>query len=114
MAAPGRRKVLRVTARAAQEIRSALAERGLDPRLPLRIELPGEDDEGFRWVFRFGDEERPGDSVVVAAGLKIRLDPVTAERLDGCELDFVDSTMNRGFVMREPAGHEPPEDGMAV
>ena len=106
--------MLRVTARAAQEIRSALAERGLDPRMPLRIELPGEDAEGFRWVFRFGDDERPGDELVVSSGLKIRLDARTAARLEGCELDYVDSTMNRGFVMREPGGHEPPGDGIAV
>lgn len=106
--------MLTVTARAAQEIRSALAERGMDPRMPLRIELPGEDAAGFRWVFRFGDEERPGDQVVLTSGLRIRLDAATCERLDGCELDYVDSTMNRGFVMREPGGLVPPGDGMAV
>lgn len=106
--------MLRVSARAAQEIRSALAERGLDPRMPLRIELPGEDAEGFRWVFRFGDEERPDDQLVVTSGLKIRLDPAAAARLEGCELDYLDSTMNRGFVMREPGGTEPGPDGMAV
>lgn len=101
-----------VTPAAAEEIRRVLREQGLDPRTTLRIELPGEDDEGFRWVFRFGDEGRAGDLGFETEGLRIRLDPGTAARLERCQLDFLESTMNRGFLMRGVREDEAPPDGV--
>ncbi len=87
--------ILHVTADAAAELGKALAEAGpgegvrlqVSPRFQVQLTL---------------DEERPGDYVVEASGVRFLMDRGSAKRGSGITLGFEQKGMNKGFTIDNP------------
>jgi iron-sulfur cluster assembly protein len=68
----------------------------------LRIKVIGGGCSGFRYEFAF-DINKAEDIIENAHGIKVIIDPKTALYMAGSRLDFVDSLMDSGFKINNPA-----------
>lgn len=48
------------------------------------------------------DEPRQDDQVIESMGVKVLVDPGSAQHLDGIQVDYVDSMMGGGFKITNP------------
>ena len=70
----------------------------LGPRLSTEIE--GSNGSGPSLLLQFVDSAGPNDEVVVASGgLRLYLDPVVSELVDGRVLDRTDDTSGSGYTL---------------
>jgi len=62
-------------------------------------------------------DQRPGDTVIDAAGFKVYVDEESAERMDGATVDWVETVHGGGFQVEnpnyKPVGSEPPSGELA-
>ena len=109
-----------VTARAAEELRSAITAEGLDPaRAAVRVAIevrPGEQSHSLCLV---SDASEPEDLLAESHGIRLVCRQPDQELLRGTTLDFCDDARGRGFVFRRPTirgdaaqldGHDPPDE----
>lgn len=68
----------------------------------LRLAVSGGGCSGFQYNMAL--EEAPGadDTIVEALGVKVFLDPASAQLLQGVTVDFVDSLTESGFTFHNP------------
>ncbi len=100
VAAPDRTPpAIRITTKAAEAIRS-----GMDDADGLALHL-GIDD---RWQARFELAEASGHEIVAEdAGIRILMDPMTARRAEGMEIDWQESFQGGGLSIRLPQAPPP-------
>lgn len=94
-----------VTDSAAAQLGSIVAEHGI------------EETQGLRLFARSGggcacsgpafgmtiDKPAAEDEVIVVAGIRFIIDPLSAPNLDGASIDYIDSVMQQGFTIEAPA-----------
>jgi iron-sulfur cluster assembly accessory protein len=68
----------------------------------LRVFVSGGGCSGMQYGMTFDDETREGDSEFTAAGLRVLVDPISANYLTGASIDYVDSLMGGGFKIENP------------
>jgi Fe-S cluster assembly iron-binding protein IscA len=86
------------TQRAAEKLRDNLVQRCLDVGLGFRLVSDGRESSVKAFSIKV-DHECPGDKVVKSRGIKIYLDPVSADALENYELDYLDEP-GGGFCLR--------------
>jgi len=89
-----------VTPRAAQRI--ALILEAEAPGTALRVAVTGGGCSGFQYQFVFDAEPQPDDWVFMGEGATVLVDPVSAEYLQGSELDYVDELIGASLQIRNP------------
>ena len=89
-----------LTESAADRVREHLAKRGAG--LGLRVGIKKTGCSGFAYVVNYADEIRPEDAVFEARGVKVVVDPASAELLSGASLDFSDGLQGAGFHITNP------------
>ena len=57
---------------------------------------------GYSYVINYADEINDGDVVFDERGVKIVVDPVSLELIDGTEVDFVKNGLSEAFSFRNP------------
>ena len=92
---------IRVTDRAVEMAKKAIAEEGLVNH-GLRVAVQGGGCSGLQYALDFTDAERPGDTVLEFSGLKVYLDMASAQFLQGTEIDYVSSLQGSGFKFNNP------------
>src|SRR5437867_11979605 len=93
---------IQLTPRAVERLREVLHEQGLDDG-GLRVGVKGGGCSGLSYNLALDTEERPGDKVFEAEGLKIYVDAKSLLYLDGSTLDYKDEgLMQRGFTLVNP------------
>ncbi len=90
-----------VTPKAADMIRKFRAEQGVPDDQALRMGVRGGGCSGFTYDLSF-DAQRDDDLVIEMHGVKIVVDPMSLQYLDGTELDYVDGLMGTGFKFNNP------------
>ncbi len=94
---------LEVTERAAQEIKTVLAQQNLSPESTyLRLGAKGGGCSGFTYALDIVDTKGEHDQEYLSQGIRIISDPKSLLYLDGTTLDFKDELMGRGFVFNNP------------
>jgi iron-sulfur cluster assembly accessory protein len=94
-------KVVEVTDKAAAKIGELIAEEG-DDNLALRMAVRPGGCSGFSYEMYFDSEIEDADLVEEYAGIKVVVDPQSAEMVKGSTLDYKDGLMGAGFAIENP------------
>ena len=93
-------QLVTLSAAAAEKVRGLLEQEG-DLALGLRVFVAGGGCSGLQYGMTL-DETQEGDTVVEAVGLRVLIDEMSAQYLEGSEIDYVDSLMGAGFTVSNP------------
>ena len=96
-----RPQLLTLTDAAADRVKAVLAKSD-QPALGLRVGIKTAGCSGMAYKIEYADEVRPTDEVVEDKGVKIVVEPAATLFLIGAEVDFVDDSIQSGFVFRNP------------
>ncbi len=86
---------------AAHKVASLIEEEG-NPNLMLRIYIQGGGCSGFQYGFKFDDQKMEGDLEVETDGVKLLVDPMSLQYLNGAEVDYTEGLQGAQFVVRNP------------
>ncbi len=93
--------MISVSTTAATKITELLAEEQKTDS-GLRVFVQGGGCSGFQYGLMIEDNPGPGDESFEVNGVKLFVDPISAQYLQGAEVDFVDSVTGGGFTIRNP------------
>jgi len=103
--APGYRtgdeRLIRVSASAAEKVRSLLSRQGR-PNGVLRVAVVGGGCSGLQYKMDLQDQPANRDILVESSGIKVVVDPKSALYVTGSELDYLDALQNGGFKVKNP------------
>jgi len=90
-----------ITDRAAEKAKALLEAREL-PDGALRVFVAGGGCSGFQYGMALARSAEEDDLVLEQQGVKIVIDPESAQYLKGAEIDYVDDIMKSGFSIYNP------------
>ncbi|HWP35854.1 MAG TPA: iron-sulfur cluster insertion protein ErpA [Thermodesulfobacteriota bacterium] len=90
-----------LTSRAADKVREFLAEQN-KPHFGLRMAVIGGGCSGFQYDLGIDEKPAEDDHVFESHGIKIFIDPLSAQYLEGTELDYVETMAGSGFRFNNP------------
>ena len=73
-----------------------------DGNLNLRVLIAGGGCSGFSYGFSLDEKEDEGDMVIENQGVKLVVDPISAQYLDGAEINYIESLESSHFEIRNP------------
>ena len=89
-----------LTESAGTKLTSLLAAEN-NPNLKLRIFVQGGGCSGFQYGFTFDENQEDKDAVVeVSPTVKVLVDPVSGQYLNGAEVDYVEDLNGAQFVIK--------------
>lgn len=91
-----------LTENAEKEIRKVIEENKLSSNTGLRLGIKGGGCAGFTYVFDFDDKPGEFDQIFESRGIRIFADKKSLLYIDGTEVDFSTSLMDRGFKFHNP------------
>lgn len=86
---------------AASKVRELIMEEG-NPNLQLRIYVSGGGCSGFQYGFAFEEAAGSEDIVLEKSGVRVLIDPVSLQYLNGAHVDFQDDINGARFVIKNP------------
>ena len=92
---------LNLTDVAAAKIQNILQERGV-PDHGLRVFVSGGGCSGLQYGMAIELHEHERDQVIQVSGIKLYVDPASAEYLDGATIDYQDGMASSGFRIDAP------------
>jgi iron-sulfur cluster assembly accessory protein len=93
---------VRLTDKAAAMVRETIERENLAGS-GLRVAVVGGGCSGFQYSLDIDKEERPGDVVFEASGVKCFVDPMSSMYLMGVEIDYVEGQFGQsGFAFKNP------------
>ncbi len=93
--------MLSVSETAASRLQAMMSEKQLDG-YALRVFVSGGGCSGLQYGMTFDDATHEGDQAFVAGGLRVVVDPISANYLSGASIDYVDGLMGGGFKIENP------------
>src|SRR5436309_889054 len=90
-----------ITPSAAIKVRELLEESGKTDHA-LRIFVRGMSCSGPAYGMALDNEPREDDAITDFNGLKVVVDPLSAQYVEGAQVDWVDGLMGRGFTVVNP------------
>lgn len=98
---PGGPNPVLITSKAAEMVRDAMAQEGLNAH-GLRVGVIGGGCSGLQYLLDFSEKPGEEDFVMNQHGIDVFIDPYSAAHLEGTEIDYVDSLMGTGFKFNNP------------
>jgi len=93
---------LNLTVNAVDKVRGFIQEQGATEDSGLRVAvLPG-GCSGFQYGLNIEDAPEAEDEILDVQGVRVFVDPFSAQYLEGVEIDYVTSMMGSGFTFRNP------------
>jgi iron-sulfur cluster assembly accessory protein len=96
--------VVSLTPAAAEQIRSALAQKGISG-YGLRVQVVGGGCEGFLYDLLYVDGPEQEDTVFETQGQRVFVDPRSLAALDGLVIDHGATKYGKGFLFDNPNAH---------
>ncbi|HVP38221.1 MAG TPA: iron-sulfur cluster insertion protein ErpA [Candidatus Saccharimonadales bacterium] len=93
--------ILTISERAAQEIKSVMEKQGR-PGTGLRVYVAGGGCSGLQYGMQLTDETEAGDLAFEAHGVRVLVDPQSAQYLRGASIDWEGSLVGGGFRIENP------------
>ncbi|MDZ7779424.1 MAG: iron-sulfur cluster assembly accessory protein [Gemmatimonadota bacterium] len=94
--------MLTLTQTASEKVHEFIKEHGVEGDTGLRVAvLPG-GCSGFQYGLNIEEAPEDDDEVLDVQGVRVFVDPFSAQYLDGVEIDYVTSFMGQGFSFRNP------------
>src|SRR5262245_36313468 len=90
-----------LTDKAVEMVREAMVRENLD-NYGLRVSVVGGGCSGFQYALDFENEEKPMDLTYEMEGLKIFIDPMSSQYLEGTRIDYVNGMQGAGFKFINP------------
>ena len=91
-----------LTPTAASKVQEFMSEHGAAGAAGLRVAvLPG-GCSGFQYGLNIEDAPEGDDEILDVGGVKVFVDPFSAQYLEGVEIDYVSTMMGSGFSFRNP------------
>lgn len=98
---PEKPPVLQVSDTAAERVKALLNARG-KPSLGIRIGIRTKGCNGLSYTLEYADDKNPLDEIVEDKGVTVLIDPKALLFLLGTEMDFVQDSLQSGFVFKNP------------
>lgn len=86
---------------AANKVKGLIEEEGND-RLMLRVFITGGGCSGFQYGFTFDEDMEEDDTVVMRDGVKLVVDPMSFQYLEGAEVDYTEGLEGSRFIINNP------------
>lgn len=93
--------LVNITEKAAEKARALLEAREL-PDGALRVFVAGGGCSGYQYGMALARTAEDDDIILTQSGVKIVVDPESAQYLSGAEIDYVDDIMKSGFSIFNP------------
>jgi iron-sulfur cluster assembly protein len=90
-----------VTDAAVERVQALLDQRG-KPSVGIRVGIRTKGCSGMSYILEYADDEGPMDQIVEEKGVRIIIDPKAAMFILGTEMDYVEDTLESGFVFVNP------------
>ncbi len=87
--------------KAANKVKGLIEEEGND-RLMLRVFITGGGCSGFQYGFTFDEDMEDDDTVVERDGVKLVVDPMSFQYLEGAEVDYTEGLEGSRFIINNP------------
>ncbi len=94
--------MLTITASAINKVRDLLIEEKLPSNSALRIFVQGGGCSGYQYGFAFDEEIAEDDFVTENEGVKVVVDMISSQYLQGATLDYKEEKFNSQFVISNP------------
>ena len=92
---------LTLTEKAAEKILEIRQAENLNGQ-GLRVRIVGGGCAGFSYDLFFDEQTTPMDKVIELQGVKLYVDPISLQYLDGTEIDYVEELRGAGFKFKNP------------
>lgn len=86
---------------AAQKVKALLAEES-KPGLNLRVYITGGGCAGFSYGFNFDEKVQEDDTQIENHGVKLLVDPMSIQYLEGSEIDYIEGLEGSRFTVTNP------------
>ena len=86
---------------AAGKVKQLIEEEG-NPELKLRVFVTSGGCSGFQYGFTFVEVQNDDDSVMEKDGVKLLIDPMSYQYLNGAEIDYTEGLEGAQFVIKNP------------
>jgi iron-sulfur cluster assembly accessory protein len=96
-----RKPPITLTAKAVEMVKSAMEQQKLDG-FTLRVGVVGGGCSGFNYDLDLVKETRPTDFLFEVNGLRVAVDPMSAQYLKGTDIDYVEGLQGAGFKFVNP------------
>jgi iron-sulfur cluster assembly protein len=93
---------IKVSQKAAKEIRRIMEENKVSAEYGLRVGVKGGGCSGLTYSLGFDAESREGDTIIDHEGIRLYIDGKSLFYLMGTMLDFSDGLNGKGFVFNNP------------
>src|SRR5690606_66854 len=93
--------LVNITEKAAEKAKALLEAREL-PEGALRVFVAGGGCSGYQYGMALARSSEEDDIIVEQLGVRIVIDPESAQYLQGAEIDYVDDIMKSGFSIFNP------------
>jgi len=93
--------VITISDTAATKVKDLITQEG-DDTLMLRVAVRPGGCSGFSYEMFFDSELEKDDQVTDFAGVKVVVDPSSAQLLEGATLDYKDGLQGAGFAINNP------------
>ncbi len=93
--------LVNITDKAAEKARALLEAREL-PEGALRVFVAGGGCSGYQYGMALARSAEDDDLVLMQSGVRIVIDPESAQYLKGAEIDYIDDIMKSGFSIYNP------------
>ena len=90
-----------VTEAASRKLGELLSQQS-EPVLGLRLFVQPGGCSGWQYGMTFAEAQQDGDWIGEFGGVKVYVDPQSAEILNGVNVDYVESLQATGFTIRNP------------
>lgn len=91
-----------ITETAIQQVREIITNEGPDFKAALRIYVQGGGCSGFSYGFSFDEETAEDDWQFDRDGVKVVIDPMSMQYLQGSVIDFKKAISGSNFVISNP------------
>lgn len=89
------------TDNAAHKVKALIAEE-TNKNLNLRVFITGGGCAGFSYGFKFDENIQEDDTQVEKEGVKLLVDAMSIQYLDGSEIDYVEGLEGSRFIVNNP------------
>jgi iron-sulfur cluster insertion protein len=97
-------ELIQFTDAAASKVAELIRDEG-NPALMLRVYVQGGGCSGMQYGFEFDEAAQEGDTTVEKLGVKLLVDPMSFQYLNGAEIDYREGLEGAQFVIRNPNAH---------
>ena len=93
--------MITITEASSEKIKDLLAEEN-NPNLKLRVFVQGGGCSGMSYGFTFDEEVNEDDFEIEKDGIKLLVDSMSAQYLNGATIDYKEDLMSAGFSISNP------------